>query len=133
MDGVEETYHATPNMIEEENLLKGEVIESSPCTESVLLANEDDPPATGAIGGISAEETAAAVAAISNLNMSTEAEFLGEEVDVTMEESRESFEALSHKKPALQQIQEKKPPLPIDRSPKKSRGKHSNKGHKCQH
>ena len=52
MSGVPEVYHAIPH-IEEDQLLRGEVMEASPRTESTLLADttlgaaEAMPPATG--------------------------------------------------------------------------------------
>ena len=84
MSGVEESYHITPEATEDD-LLKGEARESSPCMESALLSNQNDPPATGVVGGISAEEMAAAVASIAQPDqpsMPTEAEFLGQDQDV---------------------------------------------------
>ena len=132
MARVEETYHATTDTLEE-TLLKGEAMESSPRTETVLLANPGDTPATGVNLGISATETATAVVSISNLDMPTEAEFLGDNTDVDMEETPDSFNALSHQTPALQDIKEKKSPSAIDRNPKKTRGKHSSKGKKRRH
>ena len=69
-----------------------------------------------------------AVVSISEPDMPMEAEFLDQDDDVDMEQTPDCFEAMSHQTPALQDIKEKKPPLAINRSPKKRRGKHCSKG-----
>ena len=125
MLGVQEAYHTTPN---EDELLGGEAMDASPRTETALLAETGDTPAAGVNCGITEEETLAAVASIHNPSMPTEAEFFGEDVD--MEDSPESFVALSHRTPHLPDVPEKKPPTTTDRTPKKKRGRHSNKGRK---
>ena len=127
MHGVQEAYHATPN-VNDDDLLKGEAMDASPRTETALLAETADTLAVGVNCGITEEETLAAVASIHNPSMPTEAEFLNTDVD--MEESPESFDALSHCTPHLPDIPEKKPPTTTDRTPKKKQGRHSNKGRK---
>ena len=113
---VTESYHTTPN-VTDDDLLRGEAMDASPRTETTLLAETADTPATGVGCGISEEETLAAVASIYNPSMPTEVEFLNTNVD--MEESPESFEALSHRTPHLPDISEVKPPTATDRTPKK--------------
>ena len=127
MCGVKETYHATPD-VNDEDLLRGEAMDASPRTETALLAKTADTPATGIGHGILKEETLAAIVSISNPSMPTETEFLNTDVD--MEESPESFEALSHRTLHLPEIPEVKPPTATDRTPKKKRGKSSSKGRK---
>ena len=46
MCGVKETYHATPD-VNDEDLLRGEAMDASPRTETALLAEMADTPATG--------------------------------------------------------------------------------------
>ena len=124
---VKESYHATPN-VDDDDLLRGEAMDASPRTETALLAKMENTPATGVGRGISEEETLAAVVSISDPSMPMEAEFLNTDVD--MEESPESFEPLSHQTPHLPEIPEKKPPVVTDWTPKKKRGKPSGKGRK---
>ena len=124
---VKETYHATPN-VTDNDLLRGEAMDVSPRMETALLAKTAGTPATGVGRGISEEETLAAVVSISNPSMPMEAEFLNTDVD--MEESPELFEALSHRTPHLPDIPEVKPPAATDQTPKKKRGKNSSKGRK---
>ena len=98
MCGVKETYHATPD-VTDDDLLRGEAMDASPRTETALLAEMAGTPATGVGRGISEEETLAAVASISNPSMPTEAEFLNTDVD--MEESPESFRSTVPPDPPL--------------------------------
>ena len=130
--GGSEVYHPIP-WLEEDQLLSGEAMDTSPQTESTLLADTVKPtaeaelPATGS--------TAAAVTAPANLDMLTAEEFydippledtqVGDEKD--REESPASFDAMSHQMPELPTPKEGLPPEKMDRSPTK-KNKRSKKG-----
>ena len=119
--GGSEVYHPIPRL-EEDWLLSGEAMDTSPQMESILLADTAKPtaevelPATGS--------TAAAAIAPANLDMLTAEEFYdippledaqaGDKKD--REESPVSFDAMSYQTPELPTPKEGLPPEKMDQS-----------------
>ena len=127
-----ETYHPIPQL-EEDWLLSGQVMDTSPRTESTLLADTAKP--TAEVEFPASGDTAAAVSAPANPDMLTAKEFfripqLGDAQardDEDREESPASFDATGHQMPELPMPKEGLPPEKTDRLPTK-KSKRSKKG-----
>ena len=129
---VPEVYHPIP-CIEEDQLLSGEVMDTSPRTESTLLA--DSAQTAAETVPQAARDTTTAASAPVNPDMLTAEEFLDmpeletaqAEGDEDQEESLASFDATSHQTPSLPTPKESLPLERTERSPTK-KNRRSKKG-----
>ena len=138
MRGVPQVYHTIPHM-EEDQLLRGEVMEAFPRTESTLLA-DTTPGASEAMPPATRDKATAAPETV-NQDMLTVEEFMSmpdlepaqTEGEEDLEESLASFDAMSHQMPSLPTPKENKPPERIEWSPakKSKKSKKGGKGGRC--
>ena len=122
--GRSKVYHPIPQL-EEDQLLSGEAMDTSPQMESTLLANIVKPTADAELPA--AGNTAAAYTALADLDMLTAEEFYDipplEDTQARDEKDREespaSFDPMSHQMPELPTLKEGLPPEKTDRSLRK--------------
>ena len=136
--GGSEVYHPIPQL-EEDQLLSGEAMDTSPWTESTLLADTAKPTADAEL--LATRNTVAADTALANLDMPTAEEFYDisplEDAQARDEKDREelpaSFDPMSHQTPKLPTPKEGLPPEKMDRSPtkKNKRSKKGGRSRKC--